>query len=63
MEISNLMPSTTVMVGVRVLMGCRSLERVPSFIEVLENTACECVWELMLHWACVWLERSFPVEL
>ena len=38
MEISNLMPNTTVMVGVRVLMGCRSLERAPSFIEVFGRT-------------------------
>ena len=37
-EISNLLSSTTVMVGVRVQLGCRSLERAPSFIEVFGRT-------------------------
>ena len=33
-EVTNLQPDTTVIVGVRVLLGCRSLERTPSYIEV-----------------------------
>ena len=37
-EVSNFLSSTTVMVGVRVQLGCRSLERAPSFIEVFGRT-------------------------
>jgi E3 ubiquitin-protein ligase UBR4 len=33
-DVTNLQSDTTVMVGVRVLLGCRSLERTPSYIEV-----------------------------
>ena len=47
-EVSNFLSSTTVMVGVRVQLGCRSLERAPSFIEVFGRThnvsVCVCAF-------------------
>ncbi len=37
-EVTNTLASTMVMVGVRVLLGSQSLEKVPSFIEVFGRT-------------------------
>ena len=38
MEVNNLLSSTHVMVGVRVLVGTKSMEKIPSFIEVFGRT-------------------------
>ena len=48
-EVSNFLSSTTVMVGVRVQLGCRSLERAPSFIEVFGRThnVSVCILEIV----------------
>ena len=38
MEVHNLIPGTTVMVGIRMMVGCRSLERAPSSAEIFGRT-------------------------